>query len=485
MNFNIDTTKWMGGADRDKMAAAIIAIGEFYGLADKGVKEKHGLSLGNGPHSGKARKLLEAPDLLEKVMSGAKTLNEAIAEAQQAGPIAERLEGLKRHPHSDIWGSLADADMESVQADIEKNGLGHPIIYIYEGKVLDGWHRLQICLALGRPQDVKAKLFPGNDAEAYAFTVSENCRRRQLTKGQLACVAWMECKDSTVGKPSPNSGNIPNMTQGDAAKKYGVTEKYIRIAGKVHEADEDLFRRMHSGEVGVTEAEAEMLVADADKKEAAAEAAEIVANQDEADAETAQKVADRAPAADRETAQEVADKKKTKATSSRSTANAKATDATTARKKATKATNKRRPAATRKPANETQPQEPQGERTQAQESGPTSDAEPSKTAAANGAERGANQQSGSQQTELDKTKQELKTAQAELAKQEGIEAELKEQIDRKHFGYLYLADKLLKIHHSHRQTIKQAEAWMADKPIDDIGGRIDKLTKTVFPPDKS
>lgn len=80
---------------------------------------------------------------------------------------------------------------------------------------------------------------------------------------------------------------------------------------------------------------------------------------------------------------------------------------------------------------------------------------------------------------------ELQAAKERIAELEKIERDLKEDVDRRLWGYLYLGDKLLQRTTGERRTIDQAEGWMANQGIGWIRRQIAELTKTVLPPAKS
>lgn len=191
--------------------------------------------------------LANAPDIFQFLEDGSMDLKDALSECETNA----RLEAFERHPYSAIWGDLADADKEALRNDIEKNGLHHPDVFIYEDKVLDGWHRLQACIALGRLLDVKVKLFDGSEAEALDFTVSENLTRRQLSKGQLTALAYDASKESKVGRPAGNSQMFANfLTRDEAARIFGTTGESIRQFRKIVESEQhELADAVRQGEM--------------------------------------------------------------------------------------------------------------------------------------------------------------------------------------------------------------------------------------------
>jgi hypothetical protein len=71
--------------------------------------------------------------------------------------------------------------------DIKDHGQREAIT-LFEGKVLDGWNRVEACRRAGF-HEVVCKIFKGNKADALAFVWSMNRLRRHLTDQQRAAIA--------------------------------------------------------------------------------------------------------------------------------------------------------------------------------------------------------------------------------------------------------------------------------------------------------
>lgn len=93
---------------------------------------------------------------------------------------------MEAHVLSEFLPAMADAEFEAFRQDIKANGLRVPIT-LFEGKVLDGRHRLRACEESGvNPRFVE---FSGTEEEAARLVGSLNMQRRNLTKGQLGFAA--------------------------------------------------------------------------------------------------------------------------------------------------------------------------------------------------------------------------------------------------------------------------------------------------------
>lgn len=90
---------------------------------------------------------------------------------------------LETHEIATLFPSMSDVDLEHLRESIAKQGQLEPIL-TFEGKVLDGRHRYDACLALGL--EPKVREFTGTAQEAFAHSVALNLSRRHLTTVQRA-----------------------------------------------------------------------------------------------------------------------------------------------------------------------------------------------------------------------------------------------------------------------------------------------------------
>jgi hypothetical protein len=128
-------------------------------------------------------------------------------------------------------------------ADIRAHGLRQPVV-VFEGKIIDGWHRYRACFAAGVEPHFEALA----TADPVAFVLSANMHRRHLTGSQraaavVACSEWAE-----VGHNQHSGGSEPGSdpqtprqcselaTESKMAEAAGVSERTIRHAKRAHEA---------------------------------------------------------------------------------------------------------------------------------------------------------------------------------------------------------------------------------------------------------
>jgi hypothetical protein len=89
---------------------------------------------------------------------------------------------LHRHPLSAAFPDMPADELQALVDDIEVGGQRVPIM-LFDGMVLDGWHRLQACLRLLMP--VVCQTLP-EDIDPRRWVISQNVSRRHLNASQRA-----------------------------------------------------------------------------------------------------------------------------------------------------------------------------------------------------------------------------------------------------------------------------------------------------------
>lgn len=143
---------------------------------------------------------------------------------------------LQQHPLSAAFPAMPPADFDALKADVAAHGQIEPG-FLYDGMVLDGWHRYRACEAAGI--EFEAVEFTG---DPVAFVISRNAHRRHLNASQraaaiVACAHWRQ----GAGRPAhvePEIRNpVPNlMTEAEMASAAGVTDRTIRQAKEAERA---------------------------------------------------------------------------------------------------------------------------------------------------------------------------------------------------------------------------------------------------------
>lgn len=139
---------------------------------------------------------------------------------------------LKQHPLSAAFPAMSADDFQALKDDIESNGQREPVM-VFEGMVLDGWHRYQACVQLSlKPLQFT---FPEGD-DPVSFVISHNLHRRHLTGSQraaavVACTAWAPAR-----RPNKVEAASTLSTNETLAKAAGTTVRTITDAKAAHKA---------------------------------------------------------------------------------------------------------------------------------------------------------------------------------------------------------------------------------------------------------
>ena len=158
------------------------------------------------------------------------------------------MSGMTQHPLSAAFPPMSALELADLTADIKANGLREPIV-IFDGMVLDGWHRYQACTALGIPCATRPL---GASLDPVAYVKGLNLLRRHLTASQraeavVACSAW-----ARTGRPAGNSAPGAELTAKEMAAEAGVGTRTIEQAKAAHSAG--LGEAVRDGQVSVKRA---------------------------------------------------------------------------------------------------------------------------------------------------------------------------------------------------------------------------------------
>jgi len=141
---------------------------------------------------------------------------------------------LTQHPLSAAWPSMQDDEYQSLKDSIDVIGVQNPIT-LFEGMVIDGWHRYRATTELG--MHCPSKLL--GDVDPIDFVKSQNDARRHITASQKALAIASIYKWRPLGtnqhKGASVPGTDPQKSTSELAAIAGVSESYIEKA-KIVEA---------------------------------------------------------------------------------------------------------------------------------------------------------------------------------------------------------------------------------------------------------
>lgn len=165
------------------------------------------------------------------------------------------------HPAAEAFPLNIESDeFRALKDDMSENGQRESIVLDAEGRLLDGRHRLEACKQLG----IKPKTTV-YDGDALAYVVSTNMHRRHLSPEQRVAAAAMI---ANLRRGQSKTSVDDATTQDEAAKRFGVSSRAIRIAkGAADKAGNDVLHLMRDGKITGRGAE-RLAVLDAKKRNA-------------------------------------------------------------------------------------------------------------------------------------------------------------------------------------------------------------------------
>ena len=135
-----------------------------------------------------------------------------------------------------MFPPLSPARYARLLASIRTRGLIHPIV-VWRDQVIDGVHRLKVCLEAGVAPRYE---FLDEDEDPFEYLADINIPLRDMTQNEKALTAYLMSQYSTPGRPrtaGTNSAEMRNITQGEAAKLVGVSTRLVSDASRVLSED--------------------------------------------------------------------------------------------------------------------------------------------------------------------------------------------------------------------------------------------------------
>jgi hypothetical protein len=116
---------------------------------------------------------------------------------EQSGQAAALSKTYVQHPLSAAFPAMSAEDFQALTDSIDNIGIQNPIT-LFEGMVIDGWHRYSAALRLG----MDCPTVELGDVDPREFVMAQNKARRHTTQAQLAMATTAVYAWRPVGNPA-------------------------------------------------------------------------------------------------------------------------------------------------------------------------------------------------------------------------------------------------------------------------------------------
>ena len=162
----------------------------------------------------------------------------------------------QQHPLSAAFPPMSEQAFGELRADIAQNGLRFPIT-LFDGMVLDGWHRYQACVQTGaEPSFVD---FEGDEKAAARLVVSANVMRRHLDESQRGIIAARMAQVPHGGDRKSDQRTNSSLDVAEAAELLNVGTSTVSDARTVlASGDAKTIAAVEQGKLSVSRAAKEV-----------------------------------------------------------------------------------------------------------------------------------------------------------------------------------------------------------------------------------
>jgi len=162
----------------------------------------------------------------------------------------------EQHPLGKPWSRWDEEAFKLLIDDIDKNGVREKIV-VYQGKILDGWHRYQACLELG-VKNIPMREFEGNNPTVYVVSANYHRRHDSVSIRAMSLAQTIETAKE-MGLPYQDveqigEGKFTPPTIKQTAITAGVSEKTMKFAKAATKAIPEVQQAVIDGEMAVSQA---------------------------------------------------------------------------------------------------------------------------------------------------------------------------------------------------------------------------------------
>jgi ParB-like chromosome segregation protein Spo0J len=172
-------------------------------------------------------------------------------------PIDPTQADIAFHPFADIFPMMDEVALAELAADIKAESQREPI-HFWQDQIIDGRNRYAACKLAGVEPIIKKIEFPGGDAEALAYVLSRNLKRRHLSVTQRSDVArrlanMRQGERTDLAQPSDAGPKV--VSQAEAANMLEVSPRSVGDAKVVHErGSPELIAAVEAGQTSLRKA---------------------------------------------------------------------------------------------------------------------------------------------------------------------------------------------------------------------------------------
>ena len=135
---------------------------------------------------------------------------------------------LQRHDLSAFFPDMPDDAFQNLVDSIATDGVIDNIIKIYEGQILDGWHRFRACQELNLLRKLRFQDYDTRkDGDPVAFVFARNLHRKHHSAAQLAQIGIARNRLVAHGGDRSKSSEDDLKTREQLSKELGVSTSTI------------------------------------------------------------------------------------------------------------------------------------------------------------------------------------------------------------------------------------------------------------------
>ena len=124
------------------------------------------------------------------------------------------------HPAAAVFPMLPDDELAELAEDIKANGLLHPIVRNTQGQIVDGRNRYAACRLAGVAPTFTTL---ADDVDALTYILSENIRRRHMSRGQQAMAVALMIETEEGSRDGQTTRLSVDSTLSKAHVSHAVT----------------------------------------------------------------------------------------------------------------------------------------------------------------------------------------------------------------------------------------------------------------------